>query len=179
MRAAGLTISEELTGRSSSLLTFNRPELRAVGVPGGGGVMNASSMALFYQALLSGKAPGDGAAVWEPQILRDALRVRTGDLRDPMTGRLANRALGVVIAGDEDRVFRSFAPGNSEGAFGHAGAGGQIAWSDPASGLSFAFFTNGCDLDPIAMGSRGISLANAATRCVTGASVAGARTGGS
>ena len=27
--------------------------------------------------------------------------------------------------------------------FGHNGAGGQIAWADPATGLSFCYFTNG------------------------------------
>ena len=33
----------------------------------------------------------------------------------------------------------------SPGTFGHNGAGGQIAWADPATGLSFAFVTNGYD----------------------------------
>ena len=35
-----------------ALLAFNRPENREVGVPGGGGAMRASDLALYYQALL-------------------------------------------------------------------------------------------------------------------------------
>jgi len=168
-RAAGLVISEQFTGSDEAIFAFNRPEIRAVGVPGGGGIMNAASLALFYQALLRDGRASDGTRVWEPEVLRDALRVRTGRLTDPMTGFMAKRALGVVIAGGEHRLFRSFAPGNSPEAFGHAGAGGQVAWGDPGSGLSFVFLTNGCDRDPVAMGSRGLTLSSAATRCVASA----------
>ena len=35
-------------------------------------------------------------------------------------------------------------------AFGHNGAGGQVAWADPVSGLSFAFLTSGLDRHPLA-----------------------------
>jgi CubicO group peptidase (beta-lactamase class C family) len=168
-RAAGLVIAEQFTGSDEAIFAFNRPEVRAVGVPGGGGIMNAGSLALFYQALLRGGCGSDGTQVWDPDVVRDALRVRTGRLKDPMTGFMAKRALGVVVAGGEHRPFRSFAPGNSPEAFGHAGAGGQVAWGDPASGLSFVFLTNGCDRDPIAMGSRGLSLSSAATRCLVSA----------
>ena len=83
-----------------------------------------------------------------------------------MTRQLANRALGLVIAGDDKRVFRAFSPGNSPAAFGHAGAGGQVAWADPASGLSFVFLTNGMDRNPLVMGTRGLKLSSAAVRCV-------------
>ena len=35
-----------------ALVSFNQPEVRAVGVPGGGGVSTAADLALYYQALL-------------------------------------------------------------------------------------------------------------------------------
>lgn len=165
LRASGLAISEQFTGADAAVLRFNRPEVRAVGIPGGGGITNAGTLALFYQALLHGGCAGDGTRIWDPEILREALRIRTGSLVDPMTGQLAKRGLGVVIAGDEHRVFRSFAPGNSPGAFGHSGLGGQVAWGDPENGISFVFFTNGCDRDPMVMGGRGISLSSAAVAC--------------
>ena len=38
-----------------------------------------------------------------------------------------------------------FGKGSSPRAFGHDGAGGQIAWADPDSGLSFCYLTNGLD----------------------------------
>jgi CubicO group peptidase (beta-lactamase class C family) len=163
---SGLALPTRYVGADASMLQMNHPEHRAVGVPGGGLVTNAATLALFYQGLLADLRGAGGPGVWRPEILRDALRVRTDRMVDPMTGRLAKRALGVVIAGGEHRVYRSFAPGNSENAFGHPGAGGQIAWADPESGLSFAFLTNGCDRNPLAMGARGIGLAQAATRCL-------------
>ena len=41
-----------------AILAFNRPEFRAVGVPGGGGIATAADLALFYQGLLHGGAAG-------------------------------------------------------------------------------------------------------------------------
>jgi CubicO group peptidase (beta-lactamase class C family) len=166
LKASGLNISEQFTGADASVLGFNRPAIRAVGTPSGGVITNASSLALFYQGLLHGGLREGAAPVWRPETLQAGLRDRTGDLVDPMTGRLAHRALGVVLAGEKDRVFRSFAAENPPRAFGHAGLGGQVAWADPASGISFVFFTNGCDRDPVRMGGRGIALSSAAVACV-------------
>ena len=135
---------------------------------GGGGILSAGDLALFYQALLhDGRAPG-GPVVWKPEVMAAALRIQTGALLDPMVGQLANRGLGVVIAGDATRTYRSFAPTNSPAAFGHTGAGGQVAWADPAIGLSFVFFTNGMDRDPLRMGARGITLSKCAVACAAG-----------
>ena len=165
MEAVGLRIPEMFIADEENLLRSNRPEIRAVGVPGGGGVMNAGDLALFYQALLrEGRAAG-GGEVWKPEVLADARRIHSGSLRDPMTGKTANRGLGLVIAGDEDRIFRAFAPDNSAAAFGHPGAGGQLAWADPATGISFVFFTSGLDRNPLRMGARGLQIANAAAAC--------------
>ncbi len=160
LRGAGLAIPRDILA-GASLLEFNAPEIRAIGTPSGGGITNAADLALFYQGLLHGRASG-GDEIWNPETLREGLRVRTGDLIDPMTKRAANRSLGLVIAGDEQRVFRSFAPGNSPEAFGHAGAGGQIAWGDPASGLSFAFLTHGAERNPLRMGARILKLSSLA-----------------
>ena len=49
------------------LLGFNSPKLRALGVPGGGGVMRATDVVRFYQALL--RNPDD---MWDPEVLADA-----------------------------------------------------------------------------------------------------------
>ena len=163
--ALGLTISKEQLDDEESFLCYNRPEIRAVGTPSGGLITNAANLALFYQALLMDGQAIDGSPIWNPAMLREALRVHTGSLVDPITGRAANRGLGVVIAGDEDRIFRSFAPENSPPSFGHAGAGGQVAWADPTSGISFAFLTNGCERNPLMMGMRGLMLSSLAASC--------------
>jgi CubicO group peptidase (beta-lactamase class C family) len=165
LEAVGLRIPREFVGDERSLSSMNRPDLRAVGSPGGGGIMNAGDLALFYQALLNDGRAAEGSPVWKPDVLDAARRVRTGELVDRMVGQPANRGLGVVIAGGESRAFRSFAPSNSPRAFGHPGAGGQIAWADPAIGLSFVFLTNGMDRNPLRMGVRGIALSKRAVKC--------------
>ena len=142
-----------------AILSFNKPEIRAVPVAGGGGIMSAADLALFYQGLLHGGS-ADGRRIWKDETLRMARRVRSGDLRDPLTGVPVNRALGVVVAGDTWRNMRGFAHGNSAEAFGHGGAGGQIAWADPATGISVGYCTNGHDRNPMRLGRRGVSISN-------------------
>jgi CubicO group peptidase (beta-lactamase class C family) len=145
-----------------ALLSFNRSDVRAVGVPGGGGVATAATVALFYQALLDNP---DG--VWDADVLADA----TGRVRNTFPdllalGAPANRALGVVVAGDDGNANRrGFGHTQSPRTFGHNGAGGQIAWADPESGLSFCYLTNGRDLNPIREGRRSIGISSRAAVC--------------
>ena len=146
-----------------AILGFNRPEVRAVPTPGGGGIMTAADLALFYQALMHGGSVGE-RAVWKAETLAMARQVRSGDLRDPLSGKRVNRALGIVVAGDEDRNLRGFGHENSPLAFGHGGAGGQIAWADPATGISIGYCTNGHDRNPLRMGRRGVSISNRVAR---------------
>src|SRR5207237_10189860 len=124
----------------NALMSFNQPEMRAVGVPGGGGVSNAEHLALYYQALLH-----NPANVWKPDVLTDVTTNVRNTLPDYI-GTPANRTIGLMLAGDDGRSnARGMGRTVSPGAFGHNGAGGQIAWADPATGLSFAYLTNGLD----------------------------------
>jgi CubicO group peptidase (beta-lactamase class C family) len=143
-----------------ALLGMARPEALAVGVPGGGAVSTADDLCLFYQGLLM-----NPRELWDPAVLADATgRVRNRHV-DPMTGIPANRTLAVVVAGDD-----GLAPGRGFGhvtgprAFGHSGAGGQIAWADPDTGLSFAFLSNGLDRNLVRQAKRIVSLSNRASR---------------
>ena len=146
-----------------ALLNFNRAEIQAVGVPGGGGYANAHDLAVFYQALLYGGL-GD-VQIWSEETLNSARKVRSGELRDPLFGQLANRGLGIIISGDENRNFRGFGKTNSPSAFGHNGAGGQIAWADPESGLSVAYLTSGHDRNNVRQGKRGVAISSIAAEC--------------
>jgi CubicO group peptidase (beta-lactamase class C family) len=156
----GLPQPPETEVTEDAILNFNRPEVRAVGVPGGGGITSAGDLALFYQALLHGGLAG--GPLWSQAMLRSARRIRTGDLVDPLYGKRVNRGLGIIIAGDEDRHYRGFGHTNSPEAFGHNGAGGQIAWVDPASGLSFVYLTSGHDRNPVRTARRGVALSSLA-----------------
>jgi CubicO group peptidase (beta-lactamase class C family) len=144
------------------LLGFNEPANVELGVPGGGAVSSAADLALFYQALLDD--PGD---VWATEVRLDGIteiRNRFPDER----GVPANRTLGLVIAGDDGQsAARGFGHTVSPAAFGHNGAGGQIAWADPATGLSFVYLTNGLDRNVLREWRRTSGLASRAARCIT------------
>jgi CubicO group peptidase (beta-lactamase class C family) len=146
------------------LLGFNAPAARAVGVPGGGGVARASDVALYYQALLHN--PG---GLWNADILDDGTSVVRNTFPDPLIGMVpANRTRGMVVAGDDGKsAFRGFGRTVSGRAFGHMGAGGQVAWADPETGLSFSYLTNGLDANMLRSGRRGTSLSSKAAATVT------------
>ena len=74
----------------------------------------------------------------------------------------ALRGLGVVVAGESGRLWRGFSEQCSARSFGHMGAGGQVAWADPVSGLSFVYCTNGAQRDPARQGATGFQLSNLA-----------------
>src|SRR4029079_2836035 len=136
-----------------ALLDFNRPAVRAVGVPGGGGVSTAADLALFYQALLD-----DPLGQWKPDVLADVTSTVRNSFPDYM-GTPANRTRGLVVRGDDDRGhMRGMGRTVSPRAFGHNGAAGQIAWGDPDTGASFVFLTNGIDEHELRQWRRGSAL---------------------
>jgi CubicO group peptidase (beta-lactamase class C family) len=146
-----------------ALLSFNDPEIRRVGMPAGGGVMRAVDLAAFYQAVLHN--PG---GMWKPEVLADAVGHVRNHFPEPLTGVPANRTLGLVQAGDDGRShFRGMGRTVSPRAVGHNGAGGQIAWGDPATGLSFGYVTNGLDQHAIREPRRTTALASLAAVCAT------------
>ena len=151
----------ELPGNEASdenLPFMNRPEMRAVGVPGGGGVGTAADLALFYQALMR-----NDKGLWGDAFLHDVTQRVWQNLPDPMFGTPAYRGLGVVIAGDDGKAnMRGFGHTNSPRAFGHGGAAGQIAWGDPHTGLSFGYCTNGIDRHMIRQARRSVGLSSRA-----------------
>jgi CubicO group peptidase (beta-lactamase class C family) len=142
------------------LLRFNEPEVLAIGVPGAGAVASAADIALFYQALLH-----NADDLFEPEVLADA----TGKIRnvhaDPLFGCPANRTLGLVVAGDDGMsLSRGFGRSVGPRAFGAMGVGGQIAWADPDSGLSFGYVTNGLDVDVVGGFKRSAKISGLAAR---------------
>ncbi len=148
------------------VLEFNERPIRELGYPAGGLITTAGDLALFYQALLADGLAHDGTEVWRKETLVDARRIRTGDLRDPVIGCRANRGLGIVIAGDDGQAnMRSFGRTNSPESFGHPGFGGQCAWADPATGISFGYLTNGYDRNEIRMARRQVAVSSLAASC--------------
>jgi CubicO group peptidase (beta-lactamase class C family) len=148
-----------------ALLEFGRPENLAVGVPGGGGIATAADVALYYQALLHN--PHDR---WDAGVLRAGTGEVHCDFPDPIVGVPSHRTLGIVLAGDDGRAhLRGFGHAVSPRAFGHDGAGGQIAFADPVSGISFSYLTNGLDAHVLRQWRRTAGIASRAGSLVNGA----------
>jgi CubicO group peptidase (beta-lactamase class C family) len=149
------------------LLSLNEPRHRRVGVPGGGAVGGAAELALFYQTLINGGETPDGKRVFKPETIAAANVVRTTEEhRDPMYGNApVNRGLGLIVAGGDGFAhFRSFGKTTSPRAFGHPGAGGQIAWGDPESGISLGYCMDGF-ADWMVQGRRTTAISSLAGSC--------------
>ena len=148
-------------GVTEQLLTaFNRPWMRAAGVPGGGGIARASDMALWYQGVLH-----NAGGFLRPEVRDDAIIVRQN--HPDWTGIPVNRSHAFVLAGSDGKAgMRGHGRGASAEAFGHGGAKGQIGWADPARGISFAYLTNGLDRNDLAAARRRVALSMRALACV-------------
>ena len=145
-------------------------ELRALGRPGGGGMATAADVALLYQPLINGGKVWGGGQVLSAAIINNVLTKQHTDERhytlvsqDPMVKVPKRRGVVLELACDDEvtvpashpnpafagktlpaKLFRQggFGYSNSPRAIGHDGAAGQVAWGDPASGLSFSWLTN-------------------------------------
>ena len=157
-----------------AILRFNEPRARAAGNPGGGAVATAGAMALFYQTLINGGVTASGTRVMKAETIDFATTVRAKPhhidqtllLINPELRVNTNRALSVVVAGDDGYAFmRGFGRTCSGRAFGHGGAGGQIAWGDPETGVSVGYCTNGF-LDWMAIGRRLTAIGSLAGDCL-------------
>lgn len=145
------------------LLRFNEPEILAIGVPGAGAVASAADIALFYQALLH-----NPDRLIDPDVLHDVTANIRNAHADPLFGCPANRTLGLVVAGDDGKsISRGFGRSVGPRSFGAMGVGGQVAWADPDSGLSFGYLTNGLDVDVVGSFMRSAKISGLAARTVS------------
>ena len=125
-----------------ALLSMNDPRAQAAGVPGGGAIATAADIATIYQHFLHnfGGALPDG---W----LADArATIRNGSIS--VTDMVpANRTIAAYVSGNDGYHLHRWMPAAPR-AFGHAGAGGQLCWADPDSGLSLSFLHDTLHQDP-------------------------------
>jgi CubicO group peptidase (beta-lactamase class C family) len=155
-------VSEEDFAAWEPLLALGREPGMGAGVPGAGCVMTAAEVADVYQAFLSN--PDD---LWRADILARVTSEVIDDYWDEYAEVTANRTVGFAIAGaSEDAVRRGFGRRSSPRAFGHGGAGGQIAWADPATGLSFACVSNGLITDPRRIEQFEVEISDLAAACL-------------
>jgi len=124
-----------------ALLSLNHPRAREAGIPGGGGIANAADIARIYQTFIhpTGVLPAD----W----LADAVGIVRNASVSVTDGVPANRTIAGYVSGNDGYHLHRWMP-DAARAFGHAGAGGQLCWVDPDSGLSFSFLHDTLHMDP-------------------------------
>lgn len=167
-RAAGLVpLAPPQTAPHLAAGAMNTPAALAAGIPAGGAVSTAADVALFYQALLR----PDGAGIWSRRVLDDVTGVVRNTFPDVARwGEPVNRTRGLVVRGDDEpyaSLRHHFGPATSPRTFGHDGAGGQIAWADPGSGVSFCFLTSGYDANRARELQRNQDLSRLAVACAS------------
>lgn len=138
----GAHLVPEATITLEGVLSMNDPRSWGIGIPGGGGISTATDMALVYQHLLhnsEGALPDEWLA-----DARSIIRNGSVSASDKVP---ANRTLTGYISGVDGYHDHRWMP-SAPRAFGHAGAGGQLCWVDPDSGVSIAFLHDTLNADP-------------------------------
>lgn len=115
-------------------VTFNDPAIQAAEIPGANGISTTGSLARLYAACVSEM---DGRPLLSAASIEDALRVQSSGPQ--LTG----------VPDDGSRWGTGFQlssppsqPMLGPTSFGHAGAGGQLAFADAEQRVSFAYLSN-------------------------------------
>jgi CubicO group peptidase (beta-lactamase class C family) len=115
-------------------VTFNDPVFQAVEIPGSNGISTAESLARVYAACVSSV---EGPPILSATSIADALRAQAeGRQLSGMPDDGARWGTGFQLASPPAQ------PMIGPSSFGHAGAGGQLAFADRQHGLGFAYLAN-------------------------------------
>jgi CubicO group peptidase (beta-lactamase class C family) len=118
----------------ASGVTFNDPRLQATEIPAANGVASAPALARLYAGCVSAI---DGPPLLTAAAIADATRVRSeGAQLSGMPDDGARWGTGFQLASPPTQ------PMLGPGSFGHAGAGGQLAFADLDHRLGFAWLGN-------------------------------------
>lgn len=113
---------------------WNDPDVLAAEIPGANGVSSARDLAVLYAAVVgNGRAPG----LIVDSVLADAMSVvsQGQDFSRGRPGATPRWGAGLEVSSPVRPMF-------SAGSFGHAGAGGQLAFGDIGTRSGFAYLTN-------------------------------------
>ncbi len=112
----------------------NTAAYRSAEIPAGGGVGTARSLARLY-ALLAARGTLDGVTLVSPESV-DAFTAQ--HVRGPDAVLLLETRYGLGYS----RPTEMFPYGPNDGAFGHGGLGGSLAFADPEAAIAFAYVPN-------------------------------------
>lgn len=126
----GGALPRELVGDGTG---FNDPRIREAEVPGAGGIASARALAAIWSATV---VETDGVRLLDDATLAAATVPRSeGEPFFPVPGPWPRWGLGLQLDSEARRYL-------TPAGFGHDGAGGQVAFADPETGVGFAFLTN-------------------------------------
>jgi CubicO group peptidase (beta-lactamase class C family) len=116
---------------------WNTRQLHAAELPSSNGIGNARGLARMYASCI-GKLEGTRTLTAET-VARATLERACG--KDEVLMTESCFGLGYMLG-------RSFGIANPPDAFGHAGAGGSLAFGDPDTGIAFGYVMNDLRFDP-------------------------------
>ena len=138
----------------AGVVSFNDPAIQAAEIPGANGVSTAESLARLYAACVSSL---DGPPLLAPSSITDALRVQaSGQQLSGLPDDGARWGTGFQLSSPPSQ------PMLGPRSFGHAGAGGQLAFADGDHRVGFAYLSN-------QMGGYGDARARELTRALRAA----------
>ena len=146
-----------MTGPSNLLHyddSWNTRLLRGAQLPSSNGHSDARSLARLYAACL---VPVDGVRLLSDQSLDRATTVESSG-EDLVLGQPLTFGLGFALP-------PTLGPGASPRSFGHAGAGGSLAYADRDRGLGFGYVMNQMRLGMPEGDQRAMRLSEAAAAC--------------
>ncbi len=124
---------------------MNSAQARSASLPATGGIGSARALAKFY-AMLANGGEWAGRRFFRPETVAWMSRP-LGQGFDPVLRRETAFAAGFMVDPvDADGKKTREVMGPSLSAFGHAGAGGSLAFADPERKLGFAYVMNRMEL---------------------------------
>jgi CubicO group peptidase (beta-lactamase class C family) len=115
-------------------VTFNDPAIQAAEIPGANGISSSESLARLYGACVTDI---EGPPLLSARSIDDALRVQSaGPQLTGVPDDGARWGTGFQLSSAPSQ------PMLGPGSFGHAGAGGQLAFADVDHGVGFAYLSN-------------------------------------
>ena len=120
---------------------FNHMPFRKACLPSGNGHFSARALAKMYAAL-AGDGSIDGVRLVAPGRIAEMQRIVTNDV-DRVLKTPINKGVGFMMGGLTNGIHGPTGP--RESAFGHAGAGGSVAFADPEAGLAVGLTINKMD----------------------------------
>jgi CubicO group peptidase (beta-lactamase class C family) len=134
------TIYEPGADGQTALGQENTAAHRRAGIPSSGGFATARGMVALYQ-MMAGYGRLNGRRLLSRRLIEFVTRNHTGDMYDHNMQMPMHRGLGVHVRGTTETI-RGLGSIASPRTYGHGGVGSSYCWTDPDSGVSFAYITN-------------------------------------